>query len=296
MGYFIEIRYFGNNLECLINSAKKAGISVYKVRKIKDKEYLFRIKKRDETIFFANRALVCYNIKIEKTVGILSHFSAFFKNAGLVLGVIVFLTFSCFFSGVVLSIEFSGSGAVYGEKVLYLLEKNNLKKFSFPSEADMKNARKDIYESFDDFSFVSVSKRGTKITVNLVKAEESKRVIINKKSITSPCDGEIESIKLIGGTALFSVGDKVKKGDALVDGFKMIGEVRVETNAVAVITLIAFNEYVCDLSVDNKDSALLLITAENPDLDVIESFAEKISEENGIYKFKVSIKHRIEIR
>ena len=82
----------------------------------------------------------------------------------------------------------------------------------------------------------------------------------------------------------------------MVGGFKIIGEKRVETNALAVITLLVNDEYVCDLTADNEEKAYLLFIGEHPYLNVVESSVEKLSEENGIFKYKVRIKHRLEVR
>ncbi len=276
------------NTEVILNKLKRAGVELYEVKKIDVKNVRLCVKITDEQKFFAIVKDLCYNIKKEKNRGSMVWFYRLLRSPGILFGSIAFAIICIFFSNVILSFSFTGNGSVYKEEIIKYFESENIKKFSLFSSIELDTLADEIVTQFDRYSFVSCKKRGNRLVVEMVLAKNEGFVNKNgAKELYSDSDGVVKDIKVYRGTALVSVGDQVKSGDLLISGYMDVKDKRVETGALAIVTLSIKKEknYISDI--DNDEMALTFAQAfcEEGCLVVIEN-KEKL---NGKYYYKLSI-------
>ena len=108
--------------------------------------------------------------------------------------------------------------------------------------------------------------------------------------------GKVESIKVYRGTALVGVGDSVKEGDMLVEGYVYIKEERVQTGVLAYVTLIKTQTFSYRLDGSDKgELAKVLAEQELPTNQVINSqvSVKQVSGKQNLFEYLVTVEYRI---
>jgi hypothetical protein len=105
------------------------------------------------------------------------------------------------------------------------------------------------------------------------------------ENLKSTVDGVIESIKVYRGTALLSVGDTVKVGDIIVDGFTVRNEVVCKINVIASATILSSvtKTYILD-SEGLEDIATTFIEEELSNQNLT-SVKIAVNEKDGKYEY-----------
>lgn len=286
---YAEYEIKGVNISNLLNRLKKEEISLYKVRYIKEKTVTLRVKVKDEKKFFAIAKNLCYNIKKRKNCGKLLPLITLLKSPSVIVGVMLFIILSVYFSNLILGFTFVGSGVRYSDEVLLHLNELGIKERCFIDKSKLEKVANGILSNTDKFSFVSIKKKGSRLIVELILSEK-KPYIKNdsEKNLYSNIDGVVEDIKLYRGTSMVKVGDRVKCGDLLVLGQMEVKEKLLEVNALAVVTIKAQKEfnYISSLDNDEENAVVFALSSFNEDSE--EVLVDKMKK-NGKYYYKVTV-------
>lgn len=290
---YVLYKIKGLNLDRFINHIKNKGIVLYDIKKISNKELIVSVSYNDSQKFFAIAKNLCYNIKkvCEKGSGLF--LLNLFRRMGIIIGFAIFMLSSIFFNDLILSIDYSGSGSELKREVQSFLADKGIEKYSLFSKIDIEKLEDEILSRHENLSFVSIKKHGNKMLINLALSKEPiKRLNSDIYALHSNVDGEIEKINIYRGTAMISVGDKVKKGDLLVDGFMSIKDNLIKTNVLASISIIAEKTYTYVDKLDNaEDKALLLFKGEFSDMEIISHSIIK-HKENDQFVYQITAKYR----
>ena len=207
---------------------KRKQIPLYNLR-FSEKGISFASPITNREKIFAISDNMCYNIRETGYKGKLAFFAVLLKNAGLIVVFALIALFGAFADGFIGKIEFTGDGELLRVEAELVLKAEGVEiGAKFPENAN--DLSQKIAASNDKFEFASVSKRGRTLIID-VRASTGKTLPISerKKRITSPCDGVVRRISRYSGTSLVSVGDTVKKGDVLIDGYYEKNGERTET-------------------------------------------------------------------
>lgn len=253
----------GYNLDRLLNLLHSRKIEVYSAKKSGNTKLILNIKYGDNKNFLALTKELCYNIKKLKDGGRLYPFLYLYKNLGLVIGAVLFVVFTFLFNDYLLGFEFDGTGSVYAEQVKEYLTSQNVKEFSKFSSLDLKRLANGVLQSNERLTFVSCEKVGNTLKFNLVLSNEKVPILDqNVKQLFADEDGEIIELKVYRGTENFHVGDVVKKGELLVDGYSIIKEQRVETNVLAYVKLKCKKTFVYESERDGEEEFAIAFAKE----------------------------------
>ncbi len=288
--HFIRYRIVGFNRNYLLNLLRRNGISLYKIVEKQKNITELSIEFKEKRKFFAITENLCYNITRIKEYGFLYPFIKLSKKVGVVIGLFVFAATLILADKTVFAIDYVGNGALYKNQAETLLEENGIKKYALVSADILRNAEKKILSSTDKFSFVSIKKQGGRLKVNLTAAKTSEQVLdTSRKNILSTVDGVVENVKVYRGTAVVSVGDTVKVNDLLIDGYNIIKDVKVETFALGIVTVITEKTFVFT-GEPNKDEEIIILAKENVTGEIIDEICTYI---DGEYTVKFTCRIRI---
>ena len=293
----IEYEILGLNQDRLIAELKKRDFTLYNIKKLNNKAMLISVSLRESTNFFAITKNLCYNIKKIRTYGKGLPIYKLAKNVGLFIGALCFLALSVISNDYLFDFEFTGSGSIYKGQVLEYLEERGIEKFSRFSSFDTARLEDEILAISPNLTFVSVGKRGNTLSVYMTLKKDSQNVIMGKSlQLLANESGIVESIKVYRGTALVGVGDAVKEGDMLVEGYVYIKEERVQTGVLAYVTLLKTQTFSYRLDGSDKgELAKVLAEQELPTNQVISSqvSVKQVSGKQNLFEYLVTVEYRI---
>ena len=260
--YYTKFRAEGLNLDRLINRFHRNGVKIYNAKK-KERVITFTVKACDDKKVFAICNELCYNIKKVGNSGKFFPFALLYKNVGVAIGVLFFIAFAYFCSGVCLAIEFTGNGSVYSREVVEYLDGIGVKPFVTFSSFDLNVLEDRLLAENDKFSFASCERVGSRLKINLILANDKTGIQNgNITALYSNVDGIIESVKVYRGTAVLGVGDSVKKGDLIVDGYSVIKEEQVRVNVLATVSITTEHVTTMTFAEKGKESHALILARE----------------------------------
>lgn len=288
--HFIRYRIVGFNQNYLLNLLKRKGISLYKIVKKEKNITELSIEFNEKQKFFAITENLCYNITRIGEYGFLYPLISLSKKIGVAIGLVVFAVIVVLADKIVFEIDYTGTGALYKNQAEALLADCGIKKYSVITTSSLRTAENKILSSSDKFSFVSLKKSGGRLKVNLTAAKFSGQVLdTSKKQVVSSADGVVESVKVYRGTAVVGVGDTVKIGDVLIDGYNIIKDARVETFALGTVTVITEKTFVFS-GEPNQEESMLILAKENVGEEIID---ENCTYTDGEYTVKFTCRIKI---
>ena len=282
------------NLDLIINKLQKQGIELENAKKLAPKRLRVCIKFNQIEKFFAIMQELCYtdNVKI-KTAGVLYPLYYLYKNVGLVIGALLFIFSTIYFNGFIYKIEYTGSGSILQTQVEECLISNGVTTFSRPSKAQIQALDEKILASTDRLSFVSCYKQGNRLYVNLVLSQEKVDLVKgNAEYFLSPADGVVEKVKVYKGSLAVSIGQVVKQGDLLIDGYVLQKEQRIFTGVLGFVTITSTSifEYESKSPIDKK--ALFAFAEQELSGEIVDQQLQSKQIANGLYKYKVKTIYR----
>ena len=287
-GLYTEYLVKGVNLHYFINRLKREKITVYSVKR-KGKESYFTVKNKDSEKFFAIGKELCYNIYKLKEGGIFYPLLLLIKNVGISVGLLLFLLLIATADGMVFAVKVTGSGKINENLVLKSVAEAGIKKFSFYSEERSAELQKRLY-SLDCFSFASVKKRGKTLVIDVETADFA-QTSEKRDNLISTADGVLEDCKVYRGRQLIGIGEKVRKGDAVVLGEMQINDGWQKTYVVAKATVLAESYFTFISEKENGDYALAL-AKESIDYETVDCEV-KCENVDGKYLYTVRLTYRV---
>lgn len=233
---FVKLQVLGENSFSLVETLHKKGIFVYDITFL-DQKTIISIDFADFKKFFAISRNMCYNIRILKYYGKISFLKKAFSRLGLIICFCLFLALALTFDSYVSKISYVGDGEYLAPQISQLLQKEGVKERSF-LKADLRYLENKLLVGLDNVSYLSLRQEGRILIVEAYcQAPKIEEIDFKKKNVVSPVDGKVVAINLLSGTALVSVGDSVKQGDVLIDGYFVKDENKIETYALGEIEI-----------------------------------------------------------
>lgn len=296
-GAYTEFEVKGLNLDRFINTVQKRGVDLYDVKKTAKNCIIVSVSLWKSQKFFAIAEELCYNIKKVREKGRTLPIVKLARSFGLIIGAVIFTLISVFYNDVIFSFSFSGSGSLYKREVQNYLYSNGVKPMVRFSDIDLERLEDGILADNPHLSFASCKKSGNRLVIELVLSQDKRPSLDDSiYSLTSDVDGVIESVKVYRGTALFSVGDSVKKGDVIVDGYAVVKEQTVKINVLAYCTLKVQKVFNYQTDRDGcEDFAVALALSELDEKEVITYSVQVSADANG-YNYVVTTEYRHVIR
>ena len=220
LGY-LNIEVEGIFVERFINICKSKGILLWNVKMekgvllhanigIKDYKQIRTIAKKTGT-----------KIRIKKKCGFPFILNRYKKRkifvAILVLAVVLVATMSNF----VWNIEISGNENIPKEEILMALEEEGLRTGVFKGKIDANSIIHNIRLKRNDIAWIGITIEGTNAEVEIKESTAAPEIIKENEycNIVADKEGMITKISVQNGTAAVEVGDIVKKGEVLVNGY-----------------------------------------------------------------------------
>ena len=218
---YLEVSIEGYYIERFINLCRNRKIMIWHLKRKEDINLIFRVNVNDfkQICNLAKKTKCKVKIKNKRGFPFLLHR---YKKRKIFFILLVLLIFLILFSS-----NFVWNVDIYEEngKVLENIEKDiedsGLKIGMLKSSIDTKEIINKIRLQRNDIAWIGIELKGTNAIVKIVKADKMPDIIDNSQycSIVSDKDGVITKINAQSGTANVKVGDTVRKGETLINGW-----------------------------------------------------------------------------
>lgn len=217
---FVNITVEGFFTERFINSCFSNAIFLWDLQRENSSFFRVKISVKDfKKIKKIARATKC-KVKISNKKGLPILIHKYRKRKILAIAILVIAIFIFVLTRFIWNIDIVGGNNINREEIKTLLAESGIEIGKRKSEFNLDKAINKIRMQREDISWIGIDIKGTNLIVNINEADKSPEVIdVNEVcNIVADKDGEISKLIVKQGTARVAVGDKVKKGDLLVEG------------------------------------------------------------------------------
>lgn len=220
LGY-LRIEVEGIFVERFINICKSKGILLWNVKMekgvllqanigIKDYKNIRPIAKKTGT-----------KIKIKKKCGFPFILNKYKKRKIFALILVVIAIIISIMANFVWNIEVSGNEKISKEEILMALEQEGVKAGTYKGKLDTADVINSIRLKRADIAWMGITIKGTNAKVEIKETTAAPNIIAQDEycNIISDKEGMITKINVQNGTSAVKVGDIVKTGDVLVNGY-----------------------------------------------------------------------------
>ena len=164
---FVEMEVLGLNLEKFLNMLRDRGVKVSLVKKLDFNKFCIKVPYSNYKKFLEVSSKLCYNISVNKTIGLIN-FLKFFKTRLALCLSLICAVFLLFVSNMfVFQFEIKGNSSITKTQILEVLKQNNIAFGSQKSNIDIKNVQNLLLKNFDNLSLVSCSIVGNTLFINI---------------------------------------------------------------------------------------------------------------------------------
>ena len=220
LGY-LKIVVEGYYIERFINICKNQKVTIWNLKRKEDIRIHLNIRTNDfRKIIKIAKQTKC-KVKIENKRGLPFLLHKYKKRKIFLLFLIIVILGIMLSSGFVWNVEIQEENGQELENLAQDIEEAGLKIGKRKSEIDTKEIVNKIRLERNDIAWLGIELKGTNAIVKVVKAEEKPEIIDESEycSIVSNKTGIITKINAQDGTANVQVGDTVKEGDVLINGW-----------------------------------------------------------------------------
>ncbi len=200
---------------------------------ISKKILLWNIKRKKSTILYASISIKDYRrlkeiakktkskVKIQNKKGLPFLFHKYRKRKIFIALFILIIMGLIATSNFIWNIEIKGNSGISKEEIINALNENGLKIGTNKNKIDADLVINKIRLQRDDIAWIGISMKGTNAIVEIKETEKAPEIIDESEycNIVSNKNASITKINVQNGTAAVSVGDIVKEGDVLVNGY-----------------------------------------------------------------------------
>ena len=272
---------------------RRAGIGVYKAKKLEKTKLIFRVKRKDVPKVFTIYPSACYQgatyspYTVQKlgAAGLGRYLEKAKARIGLPLGGLLCLILLLLSDSLVFAVEFSGTD-VYKREVYETLEQNGVRLFAPYKEGNEDGISAQLLR-LSGVEYASVHKNGHRLIVEL-RTSPFSSAKFERGGMQAKHTGELIALTVIRGTPLKKLGEKVTAGEMLVeDRFHTQdgGQVCVEIIARACISCV----YEGNFSAVSEEEAFAqaYLNLGLTEKDRVESHTVLPTEEKDIYRVTV---------
>ena len=223
----------GVNIKRLIKTFYKKNIDIFYLEQNSFRNIYITIYSKDYKK--AKKYLCDYKVEIKKRFG-----TSFLKNfcktsVGLIIGACIFLSLLVLNTNFLNKIYIYGTTKIDNSEIIACLKQNGITENKFYNNINVENLEKILENNFDDISLVSVIKKGTNLIINL--KEKLFVEDLSSSNIIAKESGQILELNVVQGSSPFKVGDSVKKGEVLINGYSIVNGKKVECKAIGFVKL-----------------------------------------------------------
>lgn len=154
---------------------------------------------------------------------------------------VIFTALICILSFIALDrlvfrVNIDGLDGAEHTQVASYLQENGVRRFRLKSR-DLSAVTHSLVSNFDFIAAANIYITGATLRVNVLRADNISAELEYAADITSPVDGVIERILVLGGTQVAQAGQVVRTGDILVQGPRASAIIHIHngTEVVAII-------------------------------------------------------------
>lgn len=214
---YVVIRLRAANYEKILNLLRKKGISMWDIEK-KEDSIKFKISYED----YKNYEEIIKETKMETVnkKGFALKLRKLKVRKGFVVGLFILLACLYVLSSLVWNVEVIGTNSITANKIISVLEQNNIAMPIAHSSLHPKKIETLLYSSFDKFKFVEVYIEGSNLII-FVKEKKPEKAEIKSNEPSSIISGKnaiINKVIAKSGQPVVKEGDVVYEGQTLVMG------------------------------------------------------------------------------
>lgn len=226
---------------------------------------------------FAISDNMCYNVRETGYKGALAPIAKIVKNVGLVVVFAALCFFGASVDKYVGKINYSGDGEYLKEEIDAVLKAERIiVGGKFPD--NLNETAKKIALQSERVEFASLSKKGRTLLIDARSATGKTTPLNERKTrITSPVSGTVRRVSRYGGTALVKIGDYVREGDVLIDGYYEKDGEKIVTDALGDVEIAVTEKFDYKSDGEGKEyvgRAIAVAREKFGDKDVLEASAE----------------------
>ena len=220
LGY-LRVSVQGYYIERFINICRNEKITIWNLKRNKDIELLLNVRIGEfKKICKIAKKTGC-KIKIKNKKGLPFLLNRYKKRKVFLILLIMLVILIGVSSNFVWNVEIVEENGQKLENIEKDIEEAGLQVGKLKSKIDTKELINKIRLKRDDVAWIGIELKGTNAIVKLVKADQKPEIIDESEycSIVSNKTGIITKINAQTGTANVKVGDTVKEGDVLINGW-----------------------------------------------------------------------------
>ncbi|MBR5774494.1 MAG: sporulation protein YqfD [Clostridia bacterium] len=159
-------------------------------------------------------------LKIEKRVGFPFFAKKYRHRAGLVVGAVLFVALTLYFSSIVWVVEVRGNEEISTERLLSVFSSLGLRAGASKDGIVPDDLQYDACRQLEGIEWVAVNINGAVATIELREGTAVPPIVERNKpcNVVAQADGEIIYISALLGDKCVKVGDGVTKGQVLISG------------------------------------------------------------------------------
>lgn len=220
LGY-LKISVEGFYIERLINICRNQKITIWNIKKKDDVKVYFNIITSDFKNVVKIAKKTQSKIKIEQKKGLPFLLNKYKKRKIFFIFLLILIILIMLSSNFVWNVEIVEENGEKLENIEQDIENAGLKIGTLKQKINTKEIINKIRLERQDIAWMGIELKGTNAIIKLVKTEEKPEIINDDEycNIVSDKEGIITKINAADGTANVKVGDVVKKGDILINGW-----------------------------------------------------------------------------
>ncbi len=218
---YLRISIEGYYIERFINICKNNKIGIWNLKRDKEINLKFNVGIRDfKEICKITKKTRC-KVKIERKKGLPFLLHRYKKRKIFVLLLIIIVALIMLSSNFVWNVEITEESNNVLENIEQDLKEAGLETGKLKSKINTKEIINKIRLEREDIAWMGIELKGTNAIVKVVKADKKPEIIDEEEycNIVSDKEGIITKINAQSGTANVKVGDTIKQGDVLINGW-----------------------------------------------------------------------------
>jgi len=218
-GYVIIIAK-GGGIERFINICTRRQILLWDIARKDSNSVILKASLRGFMLMRpAARKSGC-RIHILKKCGLPFFLRRFRRRRGFKVGLIFFAVLIVFFTSMIWEIEIKGCSSEVAEKIMKVLDEQDIRRGSFKMGLNPKRIAADILMNVEDVAWAGVQIQGVKMTISVQNITPKPEVVDENEycNLVAERDGLITGIEVLAGALRVKEGDTVTKGQLLVSG------------------------------------------------------------------------------
>lgn len=209
----------GGFLESFLNLSTKENIKMWDVKRANGSVYAkVHINSYKRLRHCARKSGM--KLRIEKRVGFPFFAKKYRHRVGLVVGALVFVVFTLYFSSIVWVVEVRGNEQISAERVLSVFSSLGLRAGASKSTLVPDDLQYEACKEIEGIEWIAVNINGAIATIELREDTDVPEIVDRDApcNVVAEFDGEIISISALLGEKCVKVGDGVTKGQLLISG------------------------------------------------------------------------------